>query len=181
MKLTELAKAKAEGMILAFAPYDGADTDHAYPVKVINERAERQVYGRARYDSFKGHRAAGVTVEHVAADGAPVARTQEDGSPRRETVAQQKIIGTWAEYTERKATRHAAQARRQQRQTMSKEAAGEAAAKLRARLEAEGREIAYNAVEVVGIGGYSNGRHYQPHYAYGVRVAPEILGWLMEG
>lgn len=170
MKIKDLEKAERDGTTLAYVSFssDGINANYAQKVKVIKARATRQVSsGR----SWHTHSAPGVTVEFL--DG-PKGETLL-GHGRRETVALTRVVGTWNEWEIRRMERQKAEQQREQRQTMSKEHAEAAAARVTARLDAAGKKYAYNAVEVVGIGG---GR---APYAYAVRIAPELVEWLIDG
>ena len=173
MKIKDLEKAQKDGTTVAFSQFDGMDSDHAYEVRVINPRGVRSVPNSERM--WGRHDAPGCVIEHVA-----VTHGTED-EHKRDTVAYTKLVGTWAEYTERRNKRHEYQASRDLRRELSKDSAEKTAAALKARLEAAHMDYAYNAVEVVGIGGgYQGGSgRWTAPYAYAVRVQPAILDWLM--
>jgi len=173
VKIKDLEKAQKDGMTVAFSRYDGMNNDYAHEVRVINPRGTRTVYGSGR--SFYSHDAPGCVIEYV------VVKHGTENEHRRDTVPYTQLVGTWAEYTEHRTKRHELRDSQDLRRELSKAAAEKTAAELTKRLEAAGKKVSYDAVSVEGIGGYSGarGRGYWAPYAYGVRVQPAILHWLM--
>ena len=165
MKLKDLETAQANGMWLAYVSYgnDGMASDYAEKVKVIDARAKRQVSGSR---SWHTHSAPGVTIE------------LESGNQR--TVDQRKLVGSWLDYVMLRQERKDARAKREQHQAMSRESAEAMAEKLKAHFTAQGKKIAFDAIAVEGVGGYPGPRGWRTPYAYSVRVAPELLGWLLD-
>jgi hypothetical protein len=171
MKIRDLEKCQADGTTVAFSSWGGADSDYAQEVRVLNARSSRTVHtatGRSSWTS-RGHEAHGVLIEHV----------REDHEVRRDTVALSKLIGTWEEYTEQRRKRQEYKAAQEQRKTRSEDEAKAQANDLKVRIQMAGKKVGYDDIAVVGVGGYSGRGSYRAPYAYGIRVSPGILDWLL--
>jgi hypothetical protein len=170
MKIADLEKAQADGVTVAYSAYGSIDSDFAVEVRVINPRAVRYVPDRGRSWSPSSHKSHGCEIEFVSGR-----------SPGRETVALTKLVGTWETYSELVRSRQTRKASVELLRNNSQTQAQKLAASLESRVRDAGSKPAYNDIEVVGIGGYSGGGHYQAPYAYGVRVSNGILEKLLAG
>lgn len=171
MKKKALISAQSDGATVAYVPFGRDDTEFGYEVRIIDVDAVRTVHGRSRAEMFgSGHEAHGVLIEYVD-------RPHHDR--QREVVPAVKLRSRWTDFVETRDSRKEHEASRQARVDMSKDDAEKAKKRLTEILKRDDIPVRFDAVEVVSIGGYNHGRHWQPPYAYGVRVSPDVLDYLL--
>ena len=171
MRKNQLQEALAADKTVAYAYHGGAESDYAQEVRIVDLNGTRQV-PTPGLRMYRTHTAPGIEIEFVLSEGA---------DPHRETVSPTKLIALWEDYVRDRTARQQQRASAQQSREMSEADATRVAGRLKAHLDAQGKEYAYNAVEVVGIGGGSlPGGRWRSPYVYAVRVAPELLEWLLD-
>ena len=176
MRKNQLQEALAADKTVAYAYHGGAESDYAQEVRIVDLNGTRQV-PTPGLRMYRTHTAPGIEIEFVPGEG----RAVPEREPYRDTVSPTKLIALWEDYVRDRAARQQQRASAQQSREMSEADATRVASRLKAHLDAQGKEYAYNAVEVVGIGGGSlPGGRWRSPYAYAVRVAPELLEWLLD-
>ena len=164
MNRKDLIAAQSAGKTVAYAEFDGIDTEYAREAKIINTQAPRAVSSSGRMP-WLTHTATGVEIEFVGG--------RYPG--KREVVASVKLVATWADYEEHKRARHEREARREATASESEALAKQQAARLAALYEAAtGTKPRYGMIDVQG-NGHSSGNYYIPRTRYNVVVDPRIL------
>lgn len=171
MKKKELVKAQADNATVAYVPFGRDDAESGYEVRIIDVNASRIVHGRSRAEMWgRGHEAHGILVEYVD-------RPHHD--QKREVVPAVKLRSRWTEFTEARSARKQRETQSQARRDVSKANAERTKKRTVALLKQLDIPVRFDTVEVVPIGGYSHGSHWQAPYAYGVRVSSDVLDFLL--